>query len=396
MKRPDPILFEEAKVSCTVLRGPKDGRWYWQTRGAYDATLGKRPNLWAGWATRAEAELVVAALVAEKQHVAVRRRRVVQDCKTLGDLIDYWAAYTLDRQDLSDHTPKSYISTIRAVKRTVGDALLQRVTMATLARHRDARLRNGIASATVEREIVLTMQALKWGREVGLHDVEQPAKPNLKVRPSQPKVTPRPADAWRIILNGTRVVGTNRKGVMKRVPAFEGRWRDFAIIAAGTGARPVSVGRLRSQDIKTDPETGRVTIYFVGKIQPYYPFPVRGLAADVARELAAADTDRLWPRATAKSMSEGFANRLTEVDWEAAGIERFTPYGLRRMVEDEVYEQFADPSVAAKLLDHTPEVALRHYRRPRMSSLEAAVEAAGLGGPTVTSIEAARRRKGDE
>ena len=57
----------------------------------------------------------------------------------------------------------------------------------------------------------------------------------------------------------------------------------------------------------------------------------------------------------------------------------WTPHGLRRAAVDRLYGSGADPGLAAALLGHSPEVALRHYRRPSLEDLRAALEGARLG-----------------
>jgi hypothetical protein len=62
-----------------------------------------------------------------------------------------------------------------------------------------------------------------------------------------------------------------------------------------------------------------------------------------------------------------------------AGVRRFTPHGVRRSVDDLLYDGKADPSTSAKLLGHTPELAMKKYRTVRIGQKRSAMVAAGLG-----------------
>jgi hypothetical protein len=63
----------------------------------------------------------------------------------------------------------------------------------------------------------------------------------------------------------------------------------------------------------------------------------------------------------------------------AAGIEPWSPMGLRRLAEDELYRRVGDPSAAPRFLGHGPRIALEHYRRVTSLDLRAAMESADLG-----------------
>jgi len=55
----------------------------------------------------------------------------------------------------------------------------------------------------------------------------------------------------------------------------------------------------------------------------------------------------------------------------------FRPHGVRRHVVDQLYAT-TDPGTAARILGHSAEVALAHYRRAKESDTRAALESAGL------------------
>ena len=64
---------------------------------------------------------------------------------------------------------------------------------------------------------------------------------------------------------------------------------------------------------------------------------------------------------------------------EAAGVPRFTPYGLRRAAVDAMARAGVDVGTAAAITGHSPEVMLKHYRTVSEADRRAAVEKAGLG-----------------
>lgn len=391
-KSAKPETIRLARVSATVVRGPRaddPNVWYWSIRGGR-TPAGDRPTFWCGWATAAEVSRRVGALVDDRAVERASRPQARVGCKNVLDVLEYWAAAQRKREDISPTTVKSYISAARILGRAIGLVQLDRLDTHDLAHYRDTVLRAGGASATLQYHFRVLSFALGWAYKLGLWKGPVPHMPRLKVTPKREKATPTPAHAWRTVLEGERLVfeGDPRE---RRELAFEGRWRDFAIIALGTGARPISIARLRPSDIHVDGDD--VVITFRGKIQSQYIFPVRGEAAEVARRLAQADPDVcLWPRSDPNDMRSGFSERFASLDWKALGVRRFTPYGIRRMVEDQMYDGRVDPSVAAKLLDHTPEVAMRKYRRPSMEALERGVALSGAGlqaGPVVLSFEAA-------
>ncbi len=72
-----------------------------------------------------------------------------------------------------------------------------------------------------------------------------------------------------------------------------------------------------------------------------------------------------------------FTRRLARA-CEATGVPVFTAHGLRRMVDDALYDSNVDPGTTSKLLGQSPEVALRNYRTVRHAKLRKALQQAGL------------------
>ena len=68
-----------------------------------------------------------------------------------------------------------------------------------------------------------------------------------------------------------------------------------------------------------------------------------------------------------------------------AGVPRFTPHGLRRMVVNRILRAGADITAAAELMGHSPSVMLSYYRRVSSEDRAAGVAQAGLGQPLVVA-----------
>lgn len=62
-----------------------------------------------------------------------------------------------------------------------------------------------------------------------------------------------------------------------------------------------------------------------------------------------------------------------------AGVQAFTPHGLRRMVVTRLIDGGVDVKTAASLTGHSVVVMLRHYQQATDDGRRAAVRTAGLG-----------------
>jgi integrase len=71
---------------------------------------------------------------------------------------------------------------------------------------------------------------------------------------------------------------------------------------------------------------------------------------------------------------------------ETAGVERFTPHGLRRAAVDMFADAQIDPKVAAAHFGHSVEVMLEHDRRATLDDRRAAVAATRLGATSAAKV----------
>jgi integrase len=62
-----------------------------------------------------------------------------------------------------------------------------------------------------------------------------------------------------------------------------------------------------------------------------------------------------------------------------AGVPEFTPHGLRRMAVDRMARAGVEPSVAASITGHDPNVMLKHYRVVSDDDLRLVAQQADLG-----------------
>ena len=82
---------------------------------------------------------------------------------------------------------------------------------------------------------------------------------------------------------------------------------------------------------------------------------------------------------TPKTVTAQFNTRWLKPACAKAGVRRFTPHGVRRMVVDELQNAGVDVGTAQNLSGHSPEVMLKHYRGVTAQDLKRGVKTAGLG-----------------
>ncbi|MFM2245385.1 MAG: Phage integrase family, partial [Pseudomonadota bacterium] len=85
------------------------------------------------------------------------------------------------------------------------------------------------------------------------------------------------------------------------------------------------------------------------------------------------------PLFTVKFLRTKFGLRLKAACAEA-GVAVFSPHGLRRYGVTQLYRSGADPSVAAAISGHSPEVAMAFYRQVSADDLRSAMLNAFPGG----------------
>lgn len=351
MKTPKPIRV--AGYSCSVLaaRGQRDdGRWYWRIRHAQAVAE-------SGWYTREEVERVAAGLV-----VAPDRRRA-PECRTVRDLLELWLGVKVERAP--ERSVQTWTATARALVAQLGDVQVERLTLAQLDSYVSTRRAHGcrkkgeegrgIASMTISRELRILREAWTWGRGRGYTPDRDLATPKVSNAPEREHPTPTPEEVV-LLLGGLS------------------GWPYLAVrILAATGLRLGELATLRRDHIRVDGDV--VWLDVSGKTKER-PVPVFG---PVARELRAiAGEEGLVLPMAPGSVATLLPIRMREA-CEEVGIPAYTPHALRRMAVDRLYTSGADVGASAKMLGHSPEVALKHYRNARTAEV---IEAARtLSGP---------------
>lgn len=335
--KPDP--FGHGNVRCRAVRGPRaDGRWYWRAE-VYEGRQGR--TVWTGWATPHEAHLEVDAVTRAGGH----KRETVRAVLTVADLLSVWIGTAVQgRADLSPHTVLSYTGSRDRMVGVIGDVLLARVGIETLETYRDRYMasREGRGSGTVVQDFGILQAAWNWGRERGLVEDRALPRPRVHFRTTYSHATPTHAEVQAVIehLSG---------------------WRRVAVhLLYATGARPGEIAALRWRDVNNE----RGSLMLSGKTGtrevPVLPEVLRMLDEWRASSPDAAPDDLVL--GVPKAIGRGITKHLRAAS-EGAGVREMNAGGIRRLVEDTLQRQGVDVGTFAAWMGHSPEVALRHYRR---------------------------------
>ena len=150
--RPKP--FAVGEIRGRVIRGPKDGRWYWRAE-----IHRSRSTVWTGWATRAEAIANVATIRGDGLPVPDKGRARPDEIRTVEDLLDVWLGSQQDRADITERTAKVYADAVDRVRAVIGFVELGAVSIRTIE-----HLRNGLSQRYAPRTVLLDLQrpATAW------------------------------------------------------------------------------------------------------------------------------------------------------------------------------------------------------------------------------------------
>lgn len=379
-KRPKPA--EVGPVRLTVVRGPRtDGRWYWRAR-----RKSERDTVWTGWATRDEAMAAVAQEVA-RGRLPSSPSAAIEAPRTVGELLSaylgarkaqIWCGDLREKPQargvIAQATYDKYMFSARHLVCWLGDVLLARLDAVLLAtyvvnrRHHDER--PALSDRTVHGELNLLNIAWRWARDRGWVTGVLPAV----LHPDQE----------RYVYNRRTPTAVEVRSVLPHLP---GDTRLAVELWAWTGARLSEITKkllLRDIDLETD----QLTLY--GKrgktrLVPIHP-DHRELMANRKRAgapddpLLSAPQEQLARRNGGDTtMSAGTLRYQLARACEAAGVPCFTPHGLRRFVDDLLYDANIDPGTTSQILGQSPEVALRSYRTVRSGRKRQAMISAGLG-----------------
>lgn len=375
-RRPSPIAVGPYRLR--VMRGPhQDGRWYWRAGQYAD---GSETTVWTGWATADEATAVIAGMVHRGDTEAPG-----EGCATVRDLMEMWMGAMLERADLRPRSVETMRAGAAAVARGLGSVLLSRVTARTLETYRDSRLRSGdtlardreeqprgrlprvqgVAPETVARELRMLRQAWQWARESGHVSTDLPPRVRVHVRPVVDRYTP---------------TGPEVAAVLRRLDG----WPALAVrLLAATGCRLGELAHARRRDLDVDACEIQVRGKTGARVVPIAPVALAALAPDLPTDPEA------WlltirPVSVLTSLRRYLADAIDAENAERAErglrpLRQWTAHALRRAAVDTLYRAGVDVGVAASVLGHSPDVALRHYRRAGEDERREAVRRAGLG-----------------
>jgi len=356
--RPATIAIGK-RVKVRAVRGPDDrGRWYWQAT-AYNPTTRKRPTVWSGWASAERVEREVLAIVSERPTDDPSSHADADDIRTVLDLMEAWSAEQARRGDLSSNTVRIYLTCARhVVGAPIARCRVKRLRRVDLERYRDLRLRSGGAPRTVKQEISVIRSAWRWYLDLaGLPSVALPTV-RVDVRPVRSRHTPSPSEVLAVLEH------------------LEGWARLAVVILYATGGRPGEVRDLTWDRVDLDRELVVLDGKTGARTVP--------LSADAARALAvhrpeAADPSARVLTCKRSTFDSYLGPHALRIACAAAGVTRFTPYGLRRAAVDAMARAGVDIGTAAAIAGHSPEVMLKHYRTVSADDRRRAIEKAGLG-----------------
>ena len=366
MTRPDPIEIRDHHL--TVVRGPReDGRWYWRARNA------ARETVWTGWGTPAEARAALRQLLRESEPPP--------KLSTLADLIHLWRAAREDDPTLRDATRIAAIRDSRHALRLLGDVALERVDQTLQEHYRNTRLGEGAAPRTVLNELVTLRCAWRWAIRAEL--LQAPPLPTTKVK-----------IRGAVLNRRTPSVGE----VTEVLRHMTGEELLAGKVLAITGARVSEVTGLRRCDV--DLQEGFINL--CGKTGPR-SYPLTPALRALLQERASPSQEPLIGLQRGSPAAQVW--RALQHACRAAGVQPFSPHGLRRMAVNRLLRAGVDLKVAAAMTGHSVRVMLTVYRKATEEDREIGVRQAGLGRcltgsedggqPVSGSQKGAQRLKGD-
>ncbi len=366
-----------SRVKARAIRGPhKDGsgRWYWRAE-AYDPATQSRVTIWTGWAARREVEAQVAALVASGADLT--ERKTAAQIATVRDLLECWLWHVENvggrKGQVRPNTLRIYTAAARHIVGSLGDVRLDRLAAPSIEGHRDRRLRAGAAATTVRNELDVLGFSWRWWMDRAPRAMKPLPKVRVKGGPVRNRRTP------------------SREDVLAVLDRLDG-WTHLAVLLLfATGARPGEVRDLTWGDVDLDRREIRLAGKTGARVVPLAESATTALHR-WAEDHPAQPTERVLT-CSASTFDSYLGPHALRAACEAAGVPRFTPYGLRRAAVDAMARAGVDPKTAARFTGHSVSVMLTHYRTVTAEDLRGALAAAGLGsvqGPKVVPL----RRQG--
>lgn len=372
-RREDPDRIHVGELSATPMRerGERPGNVrYWRIRH-----LPTGQTVGSGWWTRDEASAAVAEACRRPIPSRPSARAVAG---TVGDLLDRWAAVQGERVAAGELAPlslRNYRLACRWWKSALADVKVQHLTRElaedTLRSWR-ARTEGSMAPRTARLAADVLVSVVAWGAPrgrcpaVALDDL-----PSARVDHEEHR-------------NNSRTPTRDESDrVLNMIPA--GRDRDVVELLSLTGAR---VGEVAAMTVASY-DREHAVLYISGRDRARSrrgkvatrAFPVVGSLGALLERLVDG-------REAGEPMVAGLPGHVAcstsaalERGCRAAGVEVYTPHGLRRMVATELMDQSAnDAKSVSKLTGHSVAILLRDYVRPGEERLREIVARAARRG----------------
>jgi len=281
--------------------------------------------------------------------------------KNVGDLMDHWVLRSQGRPDLAANTLDHYEKCARHVVAWMRDVAITGVDAASLDRYHRGRVAEEAAPRTISQEFLILRMAWKWGWERGHVHVRVLPRHPVRIPPAEFKI------------NHHTPVAADVAAVLQKM---KGEWWMALKLLATTGARRGEVCALQRDDLNV--RNGLLTLgghLGANKTGPR-EFPLPGRLLDMLSDRADGSDRPLLEFGVAHPGS-ALAGRLNRA-CAAAGVDRFTPQALRRMVVNRMIDSGVNIKTAASLTGHSIEVMLKYYQQSTVQHQRAAVLAAGL------------------
>jgi len=329
--------------------------WYWR---AVKYEGGREQTVWTGRATREEAERTVVALMAAGE-LGVKRQQQ-EDIRTIRDLMECWLGAQEQRADLAPLTYRNYERVAKKLAKAIGGVAISAVHRGTLERYRDGRLGGGGAPSTVGLEFQVLQSAWRWGQDLGFCPLHRIPTPRLPKATRYNRRTP------------------TRGEVAQAVAQMHGWPRLAVVLLYATGARPGEVTHLKWGDVDLQRGLVRLGLYEGARKTGERTVPIPPETVEELKAWGSGEADTHILRDAPSRAARGLG-AYVKTACKRAGIEPWSPMGLRRLAEDELYRRVGDPSAAAAYLGHSPVMAMKHYRRATAQDLRSAMEKAEMG-----------------
>lgn len=281
---------------------------------------------------------------------------------TLAQVTELWLAAVEVRADLSPSSIVTYRRVGQLLQAWGRDRPLGHVDLSPYVMvRRELRM----APRTIALELRVASAIFRWARRSRVvRDDAVLQVPRLKIDPNRFDLnhrTPTPGEAARAI---------------SAMPRDD--WRLATLLIARTGARVGEVVWLRGCDLD---ELGRRVAFGASSKSSKTGmrwFPLDSASLRMLRGRSDRNKGSLFGFDQVTAPIQALNRRLAAA-CAAAGVSRFTPHGLRRMVVNRLMRARIDAATAAVLTGHTVQVMLRHYRQVTDEDRRAAVALARLG-----------------